>query len=413
MARIGLAGLDEELARQREAVRGRSAPYERALRLLPDVLGGPAGRFVEAAWERRRFFAWYDRPLLLLAALRAEALAEGPTHPLFDGFVEADAGQVSEAALSRALDGSREGVFESLAHRSVQTNETSRALAWLWPAGIAGAGDEAHPLALADVGASAGLNLVADALPPVWDPADGRPLELARDVRPVARLGLDPAPLDVFRAADARWLRACVWPGERAREARLEAAMAAFHAARVRPDAPVIVPVAATSVPARLDLLSGAQMSALVLAYQTVMRDYLEPAERAAYESGMRDWIGSHPAGKALWAELEPVEGERSGPLSRGPLSGTAGPVSGPVSGTAGPVSGTAGGGAGAAATVSGTTGPLPGTLVVHVRAPWGELRDLELARCTLHPLRLEVRRAAVEELRVLLRGTIGAGARV
>lgn len=368
MARIGLAGMDEDLARQREAVRGRSAPYERALRLLPDVLAGPAGRFVEAAWDDRRFFAWYDRPLLLLAALRDDALAEGAAHPLHDGFVEADAGEVSEAALSRALDGSREGVFDALAHRHVQTNETSRAIAWLWPAGIARAGDEVHPLALADVGASAGLNLVADALPPVWVPADGRPLELARDVRPVARLGLDPAPLDVFRAADARWLRACVWPGERAREERLAAALAAFHAARVRPDAPVIVPVAATSVPARLDLLSGTQMSALVLAYQTMMRDDLEPSARAAYEEGMRDWIASHPAGKALWAELEPVEAE----------------------------------GAGA----------LPGTLVVHVRAPWGELRDLELARCTLHPLRLDVRRVAVEELRALLRGTLDAGAR-
>jgi hypothetical protein len=369
MARTGLAGIEEDLARQREAVRGRSAPYERALGLLPGALAGRAGRFVEAAWEHRRFFAWYDRPLLLLAALRHDALAEGPTHPLFDGFVAADAGQVSAHALARALDGEREGVFDALAHRGVQTNETSRAIAWLWPAALARAGDEVHPLALADVGCSAGLNLVADALPPVWVATDGGALELARDVRPVARLGLDPAPLDVFRADDARWLRACVWPGERAREERLDAALAAFQAARVRPDAPVIVPVAATSVPARLDLLSGAQMSALVLAYQTVMRDYLEPADRAAYEDGMRDWIASHPAGRALWVELEAADAEHAG--------------------------------------------PLPGALVAHVRAPWGELRDLELARCTLHPLQLDVRRRAVEELRSLLRGaTAGMGVR-
>lgn len=368
MARIGLSGMDEDLARQREVMRGRSAPYERALRLLPEVLAGPPGRFVEAAWEHRRFFAWYDRPLLLLAALRDDALAEGATHPLHGGFVDADAGQVTEAALARALDGSREGVFDTLAHRGVQTNETSRAIAWLWPAALARSGDEAHPLALADVGASAGLNLVADALPPVWVATDGGPLELARDVRPVTRLGLDPAPLDVFRAADARWLRACVWPGERAREARLAAALAAFDAARVRPDAPVIVPIAAASVPARLARLSGAEASALVLAYQTVMRDYLEPAERSEYEAGMRDWIGSHPAGRALWVELEPVDGD-------------------PAS-------------------------PMPGALVAHVRTPWGEVRDLELARCTLHPLQLDVRRRAVEELRTHLRGTVQAGAR-
>jgi hypothetical protein len=372
MARIGLARIEEDLARQRDAVRGRSAPYERALRLLPDVLDGPAGRFVEAAWEHRRFFAWYDRPLLLLAALRNDALAEGPVHPLYDGFVEGDAGQVSEHALARALDGTREEVFEALAHRGVQTNETSRAIAWLWPAGLARAGDEVHPLALADVGASAGLNLIADALPPVWVASDGGPLELARDVRPMARLGLDPAPLDVFRAADARWLRACVWPGERAREERLEAALAAFHAARVRPDAPVIIPVAASSVPARLDLLSGAQTNALVLAYQTVMRDYLEPAERLAYESGMRDWIRSHPPGKAVWVELESAPADED----------------------------------------DRATATMQGALVAHVRAPWGEVRDLELTRCTLHPLRLDVRRGAVEELRSLLRGRVEAGVR-
>jgi hypothetical protein len=370
VARIGISGLGEELARQREVMRGRSAPYERALRLLPEVLSGPAGRFVEAAWDHRRFFAWYDRPLLLLAALRNDALADGPGHPLWDGFAarDADPAAVTAHALGAALDGTREGVFDALAHRAVQTNETSRAIAWLWPAALARAGDEDHPLALADIGASAGLNLVADALPPVWVAADGGPLELARDVRPVTRLGLDPSPLDLFRAADARWLRACIWPGERAREERLDTALEAFHAARVRPDAPVIVPVSASSVPARLDLLSGAESHALVLAYQTVMRDYLEPAERAAYEAGMRGWLGAHPSGRALWMELEPVEREPGG-------------------------------------------GP-PGALVAHVRAPWGELRDLELARCGLHPLRLEVRRRAVEELRTHLVGEARAGVR-
>ena len=370
MARVGMSGLEEELARAREQVRGRSPAYERALRLLPDVLAGPPGRFVEAAWEHRRFFAWYDRPLLLLAALRNDALAEGPRHPLWDGLAaaEADPAAVTPGVLADALDGSREGVFDALAHRTVQTNETSRAIAWLWPAALARAGDEEHPLALADVGASAGLNLVADALPSVWVADDGGPLELAHEVRPVARLGLDPAPLDVFRAADARWLWACIWPGERAREERLAAALTAFQAARVRPDAPVLVPVSAASVPARLDLLSGAQMHALVLAYQTVMHDYLEPAERTAYEAGMRGWLGAHPSGRALWVELEPVD--------------------------------------------HAAPGSPPGALVAHVRAPWGELRDLELARCTLHPLRLEVHRGAVEELQTHLVGEAHAGVR-
>jgi hypothetical protein len=368
MARYGIGSVEEEIALQRAALHGRSPPYERALALLPSVLAGPAGRFVEAAWEHRRFHAWYDRPLLLLAAIRRDALESGPGHPLHAAFASpaADPEAVTEARLAAALDGSRERTFDALAHRGVQTNETSRAVAWLWPAALAGASGGGRALALADVGASAGLNLVADALAPMWTATDGSSLELARDVRAIARLGLDPAPLDALDPDDALWLRACIWPGEREREERLDAALAAFRAARVRPDAPVLVPIAASNVPARLDLLSAAERDALVLAYQTVTRDYLEPSERGEYEEGMAAWLATHPAGRALWVELEP----------------------------------------------EGNGAELSGALRAHVRAPWGELRTLELARCALHPVRLEVSRAAAEELRGLMGVEEAAGAR-
>jgi hypothetical protein len=368
MGRVGMAGIAEELALQREAVRGRSAPYERALALLPEVLQGPAARRIEAAFGQRRFVAWWHRPLLLLAALRDDALATGPEHPLHAAFAAEDPAPeaVTEAALAAALDGGRARVFDALTRRRVQTNETSRAVAWLWPAALAGASGGARPLAIADVGASAGLNLVADQLSPLWTSSDGSPLEVARDVHAVARVGFDLDPLDALDPDDARWLRACVWPGDRAREERLEAALAAFRASRVRPDAPVLVPIGAAMVPARLDVLSAADAGALVLAFQTVMRDYLEPAERAEYEEGMRAWLATHPPGQALWIELEP----------------------------------------------SGDGVDLGGAIVAHVRAPFGALRDLELARCLLHPLRLEVRHDAAAELRALLGAEAGAGAR-
>lgn len=51
--------------------------------------------------------------------------------------------------------------------------------------------------------------------------APGDPAEL----RVAARCGLDVNPLDPADADDARWLRALVWPGEDAREARLAAAL--------------------------------------------------------------------------------------------------------------------------------------------------------------------------------------------
>ncbi len=355
----GVDGLEADLARERRIVGRRSAPYARALELLPGVLAGPEGRYVAAAWTHRRFFAFAERPLLLLAALRRDALAEGPSHPLFAAFAapRPDARAVTEERLRAALHPARERVYDALAGRAVQTNEPSRAVAWLWPAALAGASGGARPLALVDVGAGAGLNLVADALPPLWTDAGGAPLEVATGVRTVSRLGLDAAPLDPLHPEGALWLRACVWPGEPEREALLSAAIEAFRSARLRPDGPVLLPVAAANVPQRLDLLSAAEPEALVLAYQTLVRDSLDPDEREEYEGGMRAWLGTHPPRRALWIELEKV-----------------------------------GGGGEAAA------------IVAHVRAPLGDLREIELARCGVHPGVLRRSPAGEAELASLLR---------
>lgn len=360
--RTGTAGLAEELELQRRLVASRCPPYARVLELLPAVLEGRPGRWLSEAWSGRRWNAAYERPLLLLAALRADARAEGPAHPLFEAIAATAprAEAVSAAALADALERRRQRVYDALTRRTVQTNETSRAVAWLWPAALAGASGGRRPIALADVGASAGLNLVADALPAPWRLPDGSPVEVARGVRTVARLGLDAEPLDASRREDADWLRACIWPGEREREERLEAALAAFAAARTRPDAPVLVPIAAGNVPARLGVLSGTEPGALVIAYQTVMRDYLEPVERSEYAAGMRDWLATHPPGHAVWIELEqaPDAGARQ----------------------------------------------LPCDLAAHVRAPGGEVRTLVLARCGHHPTVLEPDPAAVAALAEALR---------
>jgi hypothetical protein len=369
--RTGTAGLAEDLAKERRAVAARCPPYDRALALLPPLLEGRLGRLLEAAWGERTFHAHYDRPLLLLAALRADARAEGPAHPLYEAFAAPAprAEAVTPAALAAALDPARDRVWDALVRRAVQTNETSRAVAWLWPAALAAASEGARPLALADVGASAGLNLVADALPPPWTFEGGAPVDVARAVHAVARLGLDSSPLDVARAEDSDWLRACVWPGDAARAGRLEEALRAFAAARPRPDAPVLLPILARNVPARLDLLASTEPGALVLAYQTVVRDYLPPEERAEYEAGMREWLATHPAGRALWVELEG---------GRDPASPD-----------------------------------LACALVAHVRAPGGEVRDLALARCGYHPAVLRPDPPAVAELRALAGAGANAGQEV
>ncbi len=112
----------------------------------------------------------------------------------------------------------------------------------------------ASPLALIELGASAGLNLLADRYLITYIAGDGRvvvgpegsPVRLACEVhgtrRPPlpdaeddqapppavigSRLGVDRNPVDVADPDAVRWLQACVWPDLGDRRARLDAAVA-------------------------------------------------------------------------------------------------------------------------------------------------------------------------------------------
>jgi hypothetical protein len=306
-ARTGVEGLESDLAKDREVMAGRPhLVYERLDGLVAAAVPRGLGERLATAWSGRGFNAWYDRPRLILASLRFDALREGPAHPLWRA-IAAPAPEPAAAtaeALEAATAPRRTRFWDAVARRHVQTNETSRAVAWLWPARLAGAGAD-RPLALADLGASAGLNLVADALPAPWVDAGGAPLAVASAPRVAARLGLDANPLDALDGDDADWLRACIWPGEAARIARLEAALAAFAASARGPDRPRVKAARARDMPARVAALSAAHADALTLAYQTTFRDYLASDERREFEAAMRAWLLSRPAGSALWVEVE------------------------------------------------------------------------------------------------------------
>jgi hypothetical protein len=298
--RSGIDGFADDLSKQARYLADRVPAYGRLLELVRAALDGDVGRRLEKAWARRSFTAFYERPLLLCATLRFDAIREGPSHPLWAA-IAADppdpaavtAGAV-DAALGRERD--RAAVWHSLTRRSVQTNEVSRAVAWMWPAALLA--PPGMPLGLVDLGASAGLNLVADALDLGWTAA-GAPLAVGARGAIVQRIGLDRAPLDVTRDDDADWLRACIWPGERERAERLERAIAAFRAAA---PAPVLETIEAMDIPARLgELTTGPEFW---LGYQTVVREYLGTS-RDAYLGGMRAWLAAAPRGRALWIELE------------------------------------------------------------------------------------------------------------
>jgi hypothetical protein len=324
--RRGLDGFSDDVRAWRSATPGRVPVYHRLLEEAVALFAAPEGATeqaararVEAAWRERKQSNPYHRPLLLMAALRAEALRAGARHPLWEalGAVPPRPEAATRERLGAALGDAPPRLFADLATRSVQTNETSRAVAWLWPAALAGG---VRPVALYDLGCSAGLNLAGDRLPAIWTDPRGAALPVAtgaQGARIAARQGFDVSPLDVGRETDRSWLVACVWPGETARLDRLQAAIEAFRALAAEPTPPRLAMSDLGDVPERLQGLAQATSEpTLHLAYQTVVRDYLNEATRARYVEGMRRWVAAAEShSPRIWLELEAPGGAGAGAM--------------------------------------------------------------------------------------------------
>jgi hypothetical protein len=153
--------------------------------------------------------------------------------------------------------------------RRTQTNEPARCAALL-PALV----QLPQPLALIEVGASAGLTLLFDRYS--YDYAGHRldggdpgaptlrceprgPVPLPSRLPAIAwRAGLDLNPLDVTDDDDVNWLKCLVWPGETDREQRLEAAIAVARRdppAMFRGDLVTDLPGLAAQAPAGVHLV--------------------------------------------------------------------------------------------------------------------------------------------------------------
>jgi hypothetical protein len=195
-----------------------------------------------------------------------------------------------------------------LSARSTQTNEVGRCA--LFVPALAELEDERGPLALVDVGASGGLNLLLDSYQYRYDPGGivgtASPVLLPCGVRgrmPVplqlpaiaARIGLDRAPVDITDPAEATWLEACVWPDQTERFHRLEAAIALARSA------PPLVRRgdAVGDLASTVNLVRGEGHPVVTNSW---VLNYLTPAERAAY-LGELDRIGSETDISWVYAE--------------------------------------------------------------------------------------------------------------
>jgi hypothetical protein len=202
------------------------------------------------------------RPLLLLAAVHF-LLLSGTEHPLADYYdtvaevrgvpFQPPSGDVATAFTEFCLAYRRE-LEHLVATRTTQTNEVGRCSALLpGLCEVASRYDWAVPLALLDLGTSAGLNLLFDDYSYTYRSAsddgiftagakssavsvecsardDLRSLPELRMPTMSDRVGLDLSPLDPFSDDAALWLLACQWPDNPARFGRLRAALANVRA---------------------------------------------------------------------------------------------------------------------------------------------------------------------------------------
>jgi len=358
-ARSGADGLAEDLAKQRALLADDNRIYQLLLLELEGILTGPNAVAaivdrIDRAWRERRFAAYYERPLVLLASLRTDAINTGERHPLAAALAHddaPDAAVLTRANVEEAMNPERLAFWLTLATRRIQTNEVGRAVAWRWPAVLAGCNDGARPLALVDVGASGGLNLIAERLPDEWVDQNGAPLPVVRRPSIALRLGFDTHPLDFGEDEDVAWARACIWPGDRARLRRFDAAVAAFRSLGPDDVQVRLQRLNATLVPARLpELLRSLPGDAVLFVVQTVVAAYMDPDRRDTYQRAMRSFIASTPRGRVAWIELE--------------LDHT-------------------------------LPGEPPASLIAHVPDGDGGVNDLLLARCSYHPREITVRAGA------------------
>jgi hypothetical protein len=238
---------------------------------------------------------------------------------------------LSSAALRAFL--AREGArVAALMHeRRTQTNEVGRCAALL-PAMPDG------PLAVVEVGASAGLCLLMDryhynfGFAEIGDPdacvqircrTQGA-VPIPRTMPEIVwRRGLDSNPLDVRREEDAKWLLACVWPDHQERRRRLQAAISV---ARQHP--PVVTAGdLATELPA---VLAEVPRNAQLVVFHSATLPYLVEARRhdltriLMEESHRREvvWISNEASGlMPEFADMAPKGTERAFLLGKAILS--------------------------------------------------------------------------------------------
>ncbi len=256
------------------------------------------------------------RPNILLAAVHS-LLLSGIDDPLAAHYPTVLAWRGEDPASARAPDTTdpfpafaafcrrhREPVVQLVATRATQTNEVGRCRAIL-PALSTVASRAGTPVAIVELGAAAGLNLLFDRY--AYDYGDGAlagdtasPVRLRCEVREgrppttvpavVARVGLDRRPVDVHVDDQARWLLACQWPDHLD---RFEVARHAVSLSRSMTDAPVVR--RGDAVEDLASVVATLPADAHLCVLHTWVAAYFTPAQQRALADAVADVASTRP----------------------------------------------------------------------------------------------------------------------
>lgn len=219
------------------------------------------------------------------------------------------------AVLRDALLGDDGTIGSTIRSRSTQTNEVGR-LATLLPA-LAQV-SRGRPLALLEVGASAGLCLYPDRWGYTWrcgeathllGPAEPvlecevtGPAPLPAELpRVVWRGGLDLNPLDVTDDEDMAWLSTLVWPEDHLRRHRLAAAIDLAHAEPPQLWRGDLLRDLAEHVARAAEVAPGAE----VVVFHSAVLAYVDQAGRTEFDAMMRGLVAD---GRCHWISNEGVD---------------------------------------------------------------------------------------------------------
>ncbi len=256
-----------------------------------------------------------QRPVLFLAAVHDLVLAE-PDAPLARFYPSVTDSAVPDddpvPELRRFCMIHHDALVDRIAHRSTQTNEVNRSVALRAALGAAVADVPHRPLALLELGASAGLNLAFDryTLPGVFGPEPpvvSLQCEVVGDRRaPFDRplpdiewkAGLDRHPISIDDPDGIRWIEACLWPEQLERIERFRAAVAAARAADTWPTI-----VVGDMVDDLAMVAAGAPPDAHLVVWHSWVLTYLGRALRPAFADAVASLgAGSRPA---TWLSAE------------------------------------------------------------------------------------------------------------